>query len=90
MGRPAWVRAHGALVLCALTTYAVQMLFHDVSFTSVDNAIVFLLTGMAVGLSYGGTESRRVDCGRRADRSGFRGTENASTMQLDRPAVVAG
>jgi O-antigen ligase len=62
--RPAWVQAHGVLVLCALATYGVQMLFHEVSFTSVDNSIIFLLAGIAVGLSYSGKESRRLDAGR--------------------------
>jgi O-antigen ligase len=62
--RPPWVRAHGVLLLCALATYSVQMLFHEVSFTSVDNGVVYLLAGMAVGLSYSGRESRRSDAGR--------------------------
>jgi O-antigen ligase len=67
--RPAWVRAHGMLVLAALSTYAVQMMFHDVSYTSVDNALVYLLAGIAVGLNHGGNESRRTDSGRASDRS---------------------
>jgi len=66
--RPPWAKAHGVLMLCALSTYAVQMMFHDVSYTSVDNALLFLLAGMAVGLSYGGTESRRMDLGRGEDK----------------------
>jgi len=66
--RPAWAKAHGVLVLCALATYTVQMLFHEVSFTSVDNSIIFLLAGMAVGLSYSGKESRRLDSGRTVQR----------------------
>jgi O-antigen ligase len=63
--RPAWVRSHGILLLCALATYAVQMLFHDVTLTSVDHSIVYLLAGMAVGLSYAEREARRSDFGRR-------------------------
>ncbi len=66
--RPPWVRSHGILLLCALATYAVQMLFHDVTLTSVDHSIVYLLAGMAVGLSSGDCESRRSDAGRRRDR----------------------
>jgi opacity protein-like surface antigen len=57
------------LVLAALSTYAVQMMFHDVSYTSVDNALVYLLAGIAVGLNHGGNESRRTDSGRASDRS---------------------
>jgi O-antigen ligase len=47
---PAWVRAHGVLFLGALATYAVQMLFHEVSYTTIDNSLIFLLAGIAVGL----------------------------------------
>jgi O-antigen ligase len=66
--RPAWVRAHGVLVLCSLATYGVQMLFHDVSFTSVDNSIIFLLTGAAVGLAYSGAETRHMASRNTTDR----------------------
>jgi O-antigen ligase len=47
---PAWVRAHGILFLGALATYAVQMLFHEVSYTTLDNSLLFFLAGIAVGL----------------------------------------
>ncbi len=87
--RPRWVKAHGVLVMCALATYAIQMLFHDVSFTSVDNAIVFLLAGTGVGLSYGGMESRRVDFGRGQDRRWFRGPENEPVTLLE-PVATEG
>ncbi|MEX2026073.1 MAG: O-antigen ligase family protein, partial [Pirellulaceae bacterium] len=83
--RPAWVKAHGVLTLCALTTYSVQMLFHEVSFTSVDNAIIFLLAGMAVGLSYSGGESRRVGIGRPSSRGivPSRDAEQATALQAE-------
>jgi O-antigen ligase len=68
--RPAWVQAHGVLLLCALATYAVQMMFHDVSFTSIDNGVIFLLAGTAVGLACSDGESRRTSCGRSQDRRG--------------------
>ncbi len=47
---PAWVRAHGVLFLGALATYAVQMMFHEVSYTTLDNSLLFVLAGVAVGL----------------------------------------
>ena len=47
---PTWVRAHGVLFLGALATYAVQMLFHEVSYTTLDNSLLLLLAGVAVGL----------------------------------------
>ena len=33
-----------------MTTYAVQMLFHEVSYTTLDNSLLFFLAGIAVGL----------------------------------------
>ena len=80
--RPAWVRAHGVLVLCAIATYGVQMLFHDVSFTSIDNSIIFLLAGAAVGLSYSGTETRHMGSRCGADRRACAGAviEPAKTV----------
>jgi O-antigen ligase len=65
---PLWVRAHGALTLCALATYAVQMMFHEVSYTSIDNSIIFLLGGITVGLSRTEVGSRRNDRGRTNDK----------------------
>jgi O-antigen ligase len=65
--RPAWVQAHGALTLCALATYAIQMMFHDVSYTSIDNSLIFLLGGLTVGLSYSGSDLCRSDRGRAGD-----------------------
>ncbi len=47
---PPWVRLHGVLLLGAVTTYAVQMMFHEVSYTSIDNSLIFLLAGVANGL----------------------------------------
>jgi O-antigen ligase len=67
--RPLWARLQGLLLLCSLATYAVQMMFHEVSFTSVDNSVIYLLAGITVGLSYGGGESRRTDRGRKIDAS---------------------
>ncbi len=65
---PLWVRAHGALTLCALATYAVQMMFHEVSYTSIDNSIVFLLGGITVGLSHTEVGSRQNDRTRSSDQ----------------------
>jgi hypothetical protein len=41
---------------------------------------------MAVGLSYGGVESRRMDFGRRADRRWFRGERQEPVTVLEDPA----
>jgi O-antigen ligase len=79
--RPGWVKAHGVLLLCALATYGVQMLIHDVSFTSIDNSIIFLLAGATVGLYYSGDATRRTASRETADRRrhGDRGIERAAT-----------
>ena len=55
---PAWMRAHGVLLLGALATYVVQMMFHEVSYTTLDNSLLFLLAGIAVGL---GSASKRPE-----------------------------
>ncbi len=50
-----WIRSQGILLLAALATYCVQMMFHEVSYTSIDNSLIFLLAGLSVGL-----ESQRL------------------------------
>jgi O-antigen ligase len=52
-GNPQWMCAHGTLLLGALATYALQMMFHEVSYTAIDNSLLMLLAGMAVGLTAG-------------------------------------
>jgi FkbM family methyltransferase len=49
-GNSRWIRSQGILLLGALATYCVQMMFHEVSYTSIDNSLIFLLAGLAVGL----------------------------------------
>ncbi len=48
--QPRWMRAHGVLLLGALTTYCTQMMFHEVSYTAIDNSLIFFLAGIANGL----------------------------------------
>ncbi|MDZ4818892.1 MAG: O-antigen ligase family protein [Planctomycetota bacterium] len=66
--RPVWVRTAGVLFLCSLATYGVQMMFHEVSYTSIDNSIIFVLAGIVTGLANGGADSRRTDLGRSSDQ----------------------
>lgn len=47
---PPWARSHGVLTLGALGVYAPQLLFHELSYTPFDNALVFFLCGVCVGL----------------------------------------
>ncbi len=47
---PAWVRDHGALMLAVLSMYAVQCMFHEMSFTARDNSVLFLFAALTSGL----------------------------------------
>lgn len=87
--RPPWAKTHGVLSLCALATYAVQMLFHDVTYTAIDNSILFLLAGMTIGLNYSGKESRRANFGRLSDRANVR-PQNDSVPDTNGSAAQIG
>jgi O-antigen ligase len=47
---PHWVQSHGALMLAVLAMYAVQCLFHEMSFSARDNSVVFLFAGLTSAL----------------------------------------
>jgi len=47
---PTWARGFGVLMLGVLATYACQALFHELSYTSVDHTLLFLLAGVTIGL----------------------------------------
>jgi len=47
---PDWARAQGALLLGVLGVYSCQALFHELSYTPIDNSLLFLLAGVTVGL----------------------------------------
>jgi len=47
---PDWARGFAVLMLGTLGTYACQALFHELSYTSVDHTLIFLLAGVTVGL----------------------------------------
>ncbi len=48
--RPAWARAQGILLLGVLGIYVCQGLFHELTYSPIDNSLVFLLAGLTVGL----------------------------------------
>ncbi len=48
-GLPDWVRAQGALTVGALGLYVCQALFHELSYLSMDNALLFFLAGITTG-----------------------------------------
>ncbi len=47
---PPWARRHAVLLLGAMGIYTSQMLFHELSYSQVDNLLIFFLAGVQVGL----------------------------------------
>lgn len=45
-----WAHLQAVLFLGALGVYAVQAFFHELSYTPIDNSLLFLLAGVTVGL----------------------------------------
>lgn len=48
---PPWVKLQAALFLGVLAAYTVQMLSHDVTYTSIENMLLFFLAGITMGLA---------------------------------------
>jgi len=48
---PPWARRQAVLVLGAVPVYAAQLLFHELSYTPIDNSLVFFLAGTASALA---------------------------------------
>ncbi|MCA9189118.1 MAG: O-antigen ligase family protein [Pirellulaceae bacterium] len=47
---PDWMRSHGLLMLGFMIAYMVQMLFHEVSYSPMENGILYLLAGLTAAL----------------------------------------
>jgi O-antigen ligase len=47
---PAWARAQGLLLLGTLPIYGLQALGHDLTYTPLDNSLLFLLAGLTAAL----------------------------------------
>jgi O-antigen ligase len=47
---PLWMRTHGLLFLVAMEVYTLQMLFREVSYSPVENALLFFLAGTVCSL----------------------------------------
>ena len=47
---PMWAKRQAILMLGALGVYAMQLLFHELSYTPIDNSLVFFLAGTASAL----------------------------------------
>ena len=48
-GVPDWKRGYALFLMVMMISYIVQMLFHDVTFSTVENGILFLLGGAVTG-----------------------------------------
>jgi O-antigen ligase len=55
------LRAHGVLTLGALAVYCCQCVFHDMSFTPRDHALLFFLAGLTCSLAPKVVPARRTD-----------------------------
>ncbi len=48
---PRWVRAHGLLFLAVLSAYSLQLVFREVSYSPIENSLLFLAAGITCSLS---------------------------------------
>jgi hypothetical protein len=62
--QPDWVRTQGLLTLITIGVYMIQMMFHEVTFTSIDNSLLYLMCGISSGLAIGREHGLRNDTGR--------------------------
>ena len=53
-------RTHAVVFLAALGVYGFQLMFHDVTFTPLDNSLVFFLAGITANLSAAKTPDDRL------------------------------
>ncbi len=60
---PVTMRRHGILTLGAMAVYAPQLVFHEMSYSALDNALLMLLTGLTVGLAKSGSRQAPDDSG---------------------------
>jgi O-antigen ligase len=49
-GSPPWARAQALLLLGVLVLYIQQLTFHELSYSTQDNCLVFLIAGMTLGI----------------------------------------
>jgi len=47
---PTWMRAHGLILMTAMAPYGCQLVFREVTYAPVENAMIFMLAGITVGL----------------------------------------
>ena len=47
---PKWMRGQALLFVLLIVSYAIQMVFHDVSYSPMENGILFLMAGLTSGI----------------------------------------
>jgi len=47
---PDWMRSQGILMLAVLATYICQAAFHELSYSSIENGLLFFMAGITTGL----------------------------------------
>jgi O-antigen ligase len=47
---PGWVRSQGVLLLGVLAVYVCQAAFHELTYSPIENTLLFLMAGITVGL----------------------------------------
>ena len=51
LGAPMWMRGQALLFFLFVISYAIQMVFHDVSYSPMENGLLFLMAGLTTGIS---------------------------------------
>ncbi len=72
---PNWVRFQGALLLAQIFLYIPQLLFHELSYALIDNATVYFMAGLTVGLRAQWDQPRFVDDAIAQAKNSLRQTE---------------
>ncbi len=57
---PDWARALGPLALGVFAIYATQLMFHELSYTPLDHALVFFIAGLTANLTTSAALARRA------------------------------
>ncbi len=53
---PDWGRSQGVLMLGALGVYVAQLLFHDLTYTPMENSLMYLLAGLTLAVQFKQTD----------------------------------
>lgn len=79
----AWVQAHGLFTVGLLVAWLPQLLFHEMSYTATDNALVFFVAGLCCG------HARRNLSANRAGpwRAAYGKTEHAAQQEDPSPCA---